>query len=342
MRNTDNEPDDWEIGVMEKFASLQMAGRDPARLETAEVVPAAGGGSVLRYAKAIPMDTLCLTCHGEDIIAPVKATVESLYPGDQATGFKEGELRGMFTVEFPLGKGDADRAPGAWAIIGAATNGLDDGKAVAPERLPIGKRKHEIIDETACSLLAVTLLVGCSSVPVTPASISALPNRIEDREAAARCLHEAVQISNAFLASSFNESLPNGQMTLSDDGIIFSGGGDAFPFTITCSVAGDILIPFRMAAQERACGFVVGSVRPHEHREIDNSLFRHTSGEVLPNHLVAGTLLHELAHCCHKVGTVSPTKTVRYCIWRRYSFCGIATIPWNACRSGHPANSPFS
>lgn len=45
----------------------------------------------------------CLACHGNsDTMDPaVKAAIAAKYPKDQATGFKEGELRGWFWVEVP-------------------------------------------------------------------------------------------------------------------------------------------------------------------------------------------------------------------------------------------------
>ncbi len=39
-----------------------------------------------------------LTCHGSSLQPELKAEILCLYPNDQATGFKPGELRGAFTV----------------------------------------------------------------------------------------------------------------------------------------------------------------------------------------------------------------------------------------------------
>lgn len=46
---------------------------------------------------------LCVTCHGESesIPTPVKERLAALYPQDQATGFKDGDLRGWFWLEVP-------------------------------------------------------------------------------------------------------------------------------------------------------------------------------------------------------------------------------------------------
>ncbi len=45
----------------------------------------------------------CLDCHGSpDTINPVvKAALAAKYPKDQATGFKEGDIRGWFRVQVP-------------------------------------------------------------------------------------------------------------------------------------------------------------------------------------------------------------------------------------------------
>jgi len=51
----------------------------------------------------IRMQAPCLLCHGpEDTIpTPVKDAIVKHYPKDQATGFREGDLRGWFAVEVP-------------------------------------------------------------------------------------------------------------------------------------------------------------------------------------------------------------------------------------------------
>lgn len=95
-------PDVWAQRVLADFEARLAAGADPATLERAEVVvePA---GRFLRYAKAIPTQPLCLTCHGPaDAIAPaLKATLAAAYPKDRATGYAAGELRGAVVVKAP-------------------------------------------------------------------------------------------------------------------------------------------------------------------------------------------------------------------------------------------------
>ena len=53
------------------------------------------------YMRAIRINTsLCLQCHGmeEDLAPELLAQLNKLYPGDTATGFSDGDLRGAFVV----------------------------------------------------------------------------------------------------------------------------------------------------------------------------------------------------------------------------------------------------
>lgn len=98
VRNPANAPDDFERRVLEDFVRKIEDGADPAALEHAEVV-VENGGTTFRYMKAIPTAAEpCLACHGSDVESGLKAEILRLYPEDQATGFKAGELRGAFTV----------------------------------------------------------------------------------------------------------------------------------------------------------------------------------------------------------------------------------------------------
>lgn len=101
VRNAGNTPDAWETAGLEGFAAEIAAGADPATLERAEIVTV-DGQSVLRWMKPIAMGEMCATCHGADIGEDVAAAVAAAYPGDAATGFHPGELRGAFTVTKPL------------------------------------------------------------------------------------------------------------------------------------------------------------------------------------------------------------------------------------------------
>ena len=51
----------------------------------------------------IKLQGQCLMCHGhaEQIAPIIREQLTKLYPNDQATGFKEGELRGWFWIDLP-------------------------------------------------------------------------------------------------------------------------------------------------------------------------------------------------------------------------------------------------
>ena len=98
VRNPKNAPDAFERRVLEDFVAKIAAGADPAKLEHYEAVTE-DGERLFRYMKAIPMAAEpCGVCHGGALAADLKTEIEKLYPQDQATGFKPGELRGAFTV----------------------------------------------------------------------------------------------------------------------------------------------------------------------------------------------------------------------------------------------------
>jgi len=100
VRNAANAPDDLERAVLEQFAGDMAAGRVEGPLEAAFEIKREGGIE-RHYLRAIPTEALCLTCHGETLGPDLAAAIARDYPGDQATGFKQGELRGAFRVVWP-------------------------------------------------------------------------------------------------------------------------------------------------------------------------------------------------------------------------------------------------
>jgi hypothetical protein len=60
-------------------------------------------GRIVFYSPIVITNALCLQCHGapETEVRPeTLAAIAKLYPRDQATGFKLGDLRGLWRVEF--------------------------------------------------------------------------------------------------------------------------------------------------------------------------------------------------------------------------------------------------
>jgi hypothetical protein len=100
VRNPSNAPDDLERTVLEQFAADLGSGPIDRPLEAAFEIRR-GDAVERRYMRAIPTDALCLTCHGDSLAPELADAIARSYPGDQATGFKPGQLRGAFSVVWP-------------------------------------------------------------------------------------------------------------------------------------------------------------------------------------------------------------------------------------------------
>tara|TARA_R110000751_G_scaffold49002_1_gene109298 strand:- start:20921 stop:21526 length:606 start_codon:yes stop_codon:yes gene_type:complete len=96
-RNLKNRPDSWEIATLNKFELDKAAGKEVATLEgfTAQREQ---NTVTLRYMKAIPVNGLCLSCHGENLSAEVNQKLAEHYPNDKAIGYKLGDIRGGFSL----------------------------------------------------------------------------------------------------------------------------------------------------------------------------------------------------------------------------------------------------
>lgn len=94
IRNEANAPDAWEKSVIQRYLAMQKEGK-PLK----PIVEKDQTGK-WRYAKPILVKPQCLMCHGE-VSPQVKALLAKYYPNDQATGFTEGELRGIWSIQFP-------------------------------------------------------------------------------------------------------------------------------------------------------------------------------------------------------------------------------------------------
>lgn len=94
-RNPNGVPDAWERAALEQFDARTAAGENPATLERIQVVDE-GGRRILRYAKALPTQGLCVQCHGPEAALPpeVKSKLRALYPQDRAVGYTPGQVRG--------------------------------------------------------------------------------------------------------------------------------------------------------------------------------------------------------------------------------------------------------
>lgn len=103
-RNPANAPSDTERAVLDLFAETLASGDQPRP----RAVPQEDG-SVMFYAPILLAEP-CTACHGvvgEDISENDYALIRERYPDDEATGFRPGDLRGMWSIRF-----DAAASPG--------------------------------------------------------------------------------------------------------------------------------------------------------------------------------------------------------------------------------------
>ena len=102
-RNPADAPDDWEAGVLARFADMKAKDALTPDADHSEVITLEGR-TVLRYMKPITIKKPCLACHGDaaSIAGEVRTELEARYPADQATGYADGDLRGAVSVIVPI------------------------------------------------------------------------------------------------------------------------------------------------------------------------------------------------------------------------------------------------
>jgi len=96
-RNPLDAPDEWDLQALELFEGAE---RDSGHLPEDWVLRLERAGELrYRYYTPIVTGAPCLACHGETLSDTVRAVLATLYPQDPATGYREGELRGLVRVE---------------------------------------------------------------------------------------------------------------------------------------------------------------------------------------------------------------------------------------------------
>jgi hypothetical protein len=90
-RNPANAVAGWQERAMAGFEKRAAAGED---LTTISYSTRLDGGMV-GVAEPLLIQPLCLTCHGETIAPEIADALRARYPDDQATGYREGDLRGI-------------------------------------------------------------------------------------------------------------------------------------------------------------------------------------------------------------------------------------------------------
>lgn len=105
-RNPANAATDEERTLIPTFQTrldeTRREGQPPAAPEP--VLRTNATGVVTWYSPIVLSNPLCLQCHGDPSREIAPATHESirrLYPRDQATGFKLGDVRGLWRIDFP-------------------------------------------------------------------------------------------------------------------------------------------------------------------------------------------------------------------------------------------------
>lgn len=93
-------PDAYEHEILKAFAKEIAGGKeDASRYEVVDE----GGVRYARFMKAIRIEPVCLTCHGDKEIPPgVMQKLSEKYPHDAARGYKVGDLRGALSIRIKL------------------------------------------------------------------------------------------------------------------------------------------------------------------------------------------------------------------------------------------------
>lgn len=96
--------DAWEQQTLARFRERHAQGEAYPGMSRSEVV-SAPSGRYFRYMQAIPVQEVCMNCHGptEELAPAVREALAKQYPHDRATGYQVGELRGAFSVKRALG-----------------------------------------------------------------------------------------------------------------------------------------------------------------------------------------------------------------------------------------------
>ncbi len=99
-RNPAHAPDDWRLATLEVFQAA-VDGGAPAGEQIAVLRDGLPDGVALRMMRGIATEPGCLACHGGKATPEVREAIAARYPGDRATGFAVGDLRGALWVEVP-------------------------------------------------------------------------------------------------------------------------------------------------------------------------------------------------------------------------------------------------
>ncbi len=92
LRNLKNKPTADEEAILKKWEALVAKGKPVPDFES-KVFSA----DEVRYYKPLRVQAMCLTCHGQPG-GELAQAIKSKFPMDRATGYKEGEFRGLIRI----------------------------------------------------------------------------------------------------------------------------------------------------------------------------------------------------------------------------------------------------
>ena len=97
FRNPANAPEPWETRVLDGFGNtVAKEGGEPQEYFAED------SNGTARYMMAIPTGPVCLTCHGQALADTLDARLAIDYPHDRARGYALGDVRGAFSVTWPV------------------------------------------------------------------------------------------------------------------------------------------------------------------------------------------------------------------------------------------------
>ncbi len=96
-------PDAWEQKVLVDFERRVAGGEKAEGLEATEIV-SEPQGRFFRYAVAMPVEPLCLVCHGPRASLPARVREQLAidYPFDRAIDFAAGQIYGIVAIKHSL------------------------------------------------------------------------------------------------------------------------------------------------------------------------------------------------------------------------------------------------
>ncbi len=92
-RNPRNQANELELQHIAKFKEDFLLGVNPD-----PIVEETSNG--VRFYYPIETNTMCLQCHGKSVAPEVYKSIKALYPKDEAIGYIENEVRGIWSISF--------------------------------------------------------------------------------------------------------------------------------------------------------------------------------------------------------------------------------------------------